>query len=44
MSSQRRHDFLMAKLKREEAEKKEQAAIRLAKQNTKLPWEKWSLK
>ena len=32
MSSQRKHDFLMAKLKREEAEKQEQAAMRLAKQ------------
>ena len=39
MSSQRKHDFLMAKLKREEAEKQEQAAMRLAKlnKNTKLP-------
>ena len=37
MSSQRKHDFLMAKLKREEAEKQEQAAVRLAKKNTKLP-------
>ena len=32
MSSQRKHEFLMAKLKREEAEKQEQAAMRLAKQ------------
>ena len=32
MSSQRKHDFLMAKLKREEAEKQDQAAMRLAKQ------------
>ena len=31
MSSQRKHDFLMAKLKRQEAEKQEQAAMRLAK-------------
>ena len=33
MCSQREHDFLMAKLKREEAEKQEHAAMRLAKQN-----------
>ena len=32
MSSQRKHDLLMAKLKREEAEKQEQAAMRLVKQ------------
>ena len=31
MSSQRKHNFLMAKLKREEAEKQEQATMRLAK-------------
>ena len=31
--SQCKHDFLVAKLKREEAEKQEQAATRLAKQN-----------
>ena len=37
MSSQRKHDFLMAKLKREEAEKQEQAAMRLANKNKKLP-------
>ena len=37
MSSQHKHDFLMAKLKREAAEKQEQAAMRLAKQKTKLP-------
>ena len=36
MSSQRRHDFLMAKLKREEAEKQEQAAMRLAKQKHEI--------
>ena len=30
MSSQRKHDILMAKLKREEAEKQEQTAMRLA--------------
>ena len=32
ISRQRKHDFLMAKLKREEAEKQEQATMRLAKQ------------
>ena len=32
MSSQRKHDFLMAKLKREEAEKQEQSVMRLRKQ------------
>ena len=32
MSSQRKHDFLMAKLKREEDEKQEQAVMRLAQQ------------
>ena len=31
MSSQRKHDFLLAKLEREEAEKQEQAAMHLAK-------------
>ena len=36
MSSQRKHEFLMAKLKREEAEKKEQAAMRLAKQKHEI--------
>ena len=36
MSSQRRLDFLMAKLKREEAEKQEQAAMRLAKQKQEI--------
>ena len=36
MSSQRKHDFLMAKLKREEAEKQEQAAMRLAKQKHEI--------
>ena len=36
MSSQRKHDFLMAKLKREKAEKQEQAAMRLAKQKHKI--------
>ena len=36
MSSQRKHDFLMAKLIREEAEKQEQAAMRLAKQKHEI--------
>ena len=36
MPSQRKHDFLMAKLKREEAEKQEQAAMRLAKQKHEI--------
>ena len=36
MSSQRKHDFLTAKLKRQEAEKQEQAAMRLAKQKHEI--------
>ena len=36
ISSQRKHEFLMAKLKREEAEKQEQAAMRLAKQKHEI--------
>ena len=36
MSSQHKHDFLVAKLKREEAEKQEQAAMRLAKQKHEI--------
>ena len=36
MSSQRKHDFLMAKLKGEEAEKQEKAAMRLAKQKHEI--------
>ena len=40
MSSQRKHDFLMAKLKREETEKQEQAAMRLAKQKHKISMRK----
>ena len=35
MSSQRKHDFLVAKLKREETEEQEKAAIRLAKTKTR---------
>ena len=36
MSSQRKRDFLMAKLKREEAEKQERAAMHLTKQKLKI--------
>ena len=36
MSSQRKHNFLVARLKREEAEKQEQAAMRLAKKKRKI--------
>ena len=36
MSSQRKHDFLIAKLKREEADEQEQAAMRLAKQKHEI--------
>ena len=43
MSSQRKHDFLMEKLKREEAEKQEQAAMRLAKQKHKIAMRKKEL-
>ena len=43
MSSQRKHDFLMAKLKREEAEKQEQAAMRLAKQRHEIAMRKKEL-
>ena len=43
MSSQRKHDFLMAKLKREEAEKQEQAAMRLAKQKHEIAMRKKEL-
>ena len=43
MSSQRKHDFLMAKLKREEAEKQEQAAMRLAKQKREIAMRKKEL-
>ena len=40
MSSQRKHYFLMANLKREEAEKQEQAAMRLAKQKREIAMRK----
>ena len=40
MSSQHKHDFLIAKLKREEAEKQEQAAMRLAKQKHEIAMRK----
>ena len=43
MSSQRKHDFLMAKRKREEAEKQEQAAMRLAKQKHEIAMRKKEL-
>ena len=43
MSSQRKHDFLMTKLKREEAEKQEQAAMRLAKQKYEIAMRKKDL-
>ena len=43
MCSQRKHDFLMAKLKREEAVKQEQAAMRLAKQRHKIAMRKKEL-
>ena len=43
MSSQRKHDFLMAKLKREEAEKQEQAVMILAKQKHEIAMRKKEL-
>ena len=43
MSSQRKHNFLMAKLKRGEAEKQEQAAMRLAKQKHEIVMRKKEL-
>ena len=43
MSSQRRHDFLVAKLKREEADIQEQAAMLLAKQNHEIAMRKKEL-
>ena len=43
MSSQRKHNFLKAKLKREEAEKQEQAAMRLAKQKHEIAMRKKEL-
>ena len=44
MSSEPTHDFLMANLKREEAEKQDQAAMRLAKQEQKTFMRKRSWK
>ena len=43
MSCQCKHDLLMAKLKREEAEKQEQAAMRLAKQKHDIAMRKKEL-
>ena len=43
MSSQRKHDFHMAKLKREEAQKQEQAAMRPAKQKHDIAMRKKEL-
>ena len=43
MSSQCKQDFLMAKLKREEAKKQEQAAMRLAKQKHEIAMRKKEL-
>ena len=43
LSSQNKHEFLMAKLKREEAEKQEQAAMRLAKQKHEIAMRKKKL-
>ena len=43
MSSQRKHGFLMATLKREEAQKQEQAAMRLAKQKHEMAMRKKEL-
>ena len=43
ISSQRKHEFLMAKLKREEAEKPEQAAMRLAMQKHEIAMRKKEL-
>ena len=43
MSSQRKYEFLMAKLKREEVEKQEQAAMRLAKQKHEIAMRKKEL-
>ena len=40
MSCQCKHDILMAKLKREEAEKQEKAAMRLAKQKHEIAMRK----
>ena len=43
MSSKHKHDFFMAKLRREEAEKQEQAAMRLAKQKPEVAMRKKEL-
>ena len=43
MSSQRKRDFLVAKLKRVEAEKQEQSALRLAKQKHEIAMRKKKL-
>ena len=43
ISSQHKHDFIMAKLKREEAEKQDQAAMRLAKQKHEIAMRKKEL-
>ena len=43
MSRQRKRDFLVAKLKREEAEKQEHAALRLAKQKHEIAMRKKEL-
>ena len=43
MSSQRKHNFRMAKLKRKEAEKQEQAAMLLAKQKHEIAMRKKEL-
>ena len=43
MSSQHKHDFIMAKLKHEEAEEQEQAAMRLAKQKHEISMRKKEL-
>ena len=44
MSSRRKHDILMAEQKREEGEKQEQVAMRLAKQKQKTAMRKKNLK
>ena len=43
MSSQRKHEILVAKLKRQEAEKQEQTAMRLAKQKHEIAMRKKEL-
>ena len=44
ISRQRKHNFLMAKLKRKEAEKQEQATMRLAKQKHEIAMRRKELK